>query len=91
VSALPNLNTLILALQTNVAGVDLRRKPPLVLHPPILGSPCKALAPVVLEALNQGNPIFRQFERRLLRFLKPYAPNENGDSLGGDGKVLYSI
>jgi hypothetical protein len=69
----------------------LQRKLPPVLHPPTLGSPSKRLAPIVFEALNEGNIIFRHFERRLVEFLKIYTPNEGGNRLGGDGKVSSTL
>lgn len=75
----------------NVVGVDLRRKPPPVLHPPALGSPRKRLASIVVEALHQGNPIFHHFETRLVRFLKIHAGNEEGTCLGDDGKVGLTV
>jgi hypothetical protein len=67
----------------------LSKTAPVSLHPPIVGSPCKPLAPIVVEALNQGNPIFRLFERRLLAFLKDHGPDEGQSRLCGDEKVFF--
>ena len=41
-----------------------------------LGSPLRKISAAQLEADNQGNPLFRNFERRLVAFLRETVGNE---------------
>ena len=41
---------LLMRTANNTAGADLKKRLPIILHPPILGSPQQRLAPIIIEA-----------------------------------------